>query len=1043
MSNRVERLGKKGDSEGERTASKGQVTVFVILGIVILVVVVMAMTGISTITKVKLQQDANNAVNSYLESESINYYVYTCMDAAVTSAIDDLSLQGGAFYTYQGGPSNLSKPGAMYIPYNLSFTSTNGSTRTINFNVSYSILNSSYCAIVNLSVPDYPNVSNQFIAELYPLYEDKKNSACLYNYDDGYGLSGFAGFNNMSRLCFVGSENTLCIGSVCQASMRSPCIQTDSQIVEMNRSVEYLLRGQISRRLENCTNFSLFEVSQGDNITVFNKPVTRVILTTEGISVDIIYNFSVNLKNKQSVLVKHTFKYDSSLRIVRLHNYVMTLLKADSKDFNFNISKDYAGYPVRPELDEGIRNYYDSDHMSVEVIGFENDPACGPTCQYKYDHLLIVRDNASLIGNRSLTYVTALKNRIPALDFIHQTAANSYYDIIVSNNQTIIIDPWGYDPDDQRVWYTYNGWKEDYNEQCVFPTTPNTPILCTQSTPLPPIPPPHNWSKSDMYLQTQRKANYTTNTSDYGPHNVTVTLRDNSGLFDYQVVKILVFDLPVANITTIKIYNDIPDNVASIEDVLPLNGTASDTSAIGGGQITKYIWEIYKFTASGWVPVPYVDIMATPLTWVPNESKNVPLTLSAVELIKHMQDQINPLELTVSVKHNVTLIVESPIPLTNQVVQSIPVGVEINVAECAPHQNNSNKIFPYNAAGTDPFTANHTCCAGTLADWTTYKLRSTSDVCYQTNWYGEIELLRVKSNINELTRKTELTGYAYTLQGDIVAQNPPLGSYPNGGDYNDIYNLTFSRVCDNQRGNICAGPMAANYALLITCTSKGTNDETCSGPAGSIVENAPVPTECTKYATGSTFETTFYRVGAKGQCKYAEVCSTPGTKGYNNLTGHALCKGACDGNGGCTYGTACLCDINSQCGAQCDNTYNLEWTTNAGGSMCKNNCGPVTGASACLFALTQLPCPAGQSSCKGIDDYCYSGVTCTASSSSKTKGEKCIAGAVINRGGQSCCMYWSTPPPLPNPICSNVGTCNLHADCTNPTATCSATQGWI
>ncbi|MFA6073080.1 MAG: hypothetical protein WC758_03135 [Candidatus Woesearchaeota archaeon] len=1004
------------------SSRKGQVTVFIILGIVIFVVILFAIIVSSSLSKIKLQTQAGKVVDAYLQSDAVNYYVYTCMDSAVTSAIDDLALQGGVFYTYQNSSYIASNEGVSHIPYNLSFNNSLGG-RTLNFNVSYSIQNTSYCSIVAQAMPEYP-YDKKFIKDLFGFYNNVSiNSACLYEIRNGYAQSGFAGFNNMSRLCYQGSNNT---GSI-QNIAFSPCFK--SIIAEKNRSVEYTLEEQIALRVKNCTDFSLFP---DDNITVLGEPSSSIIYNSETLIVKANYNFSVRIKNKAPILVKHSFEYESNLRLVRMHNYVMSLLKADSQDFMFNLQGNYENYNAHEEINPAV--FFDSEHMSVKLINFTN---C-INCNYKFDHLLIVEDNNSRIGNRSLTYITAIKNRRPALDYIHETQEGSFVDIIVSNNQNITLSPQGYDPDDKQVGYNYEGWKENYDEICTInyedpvQSIIATGITCTKiETPLP----PKIWSESFLFKETKRLANYTTNATDLGYHNVTITVTDESGLQDYQVVKILVFDLPTANISKIQIYDDIPEGIASIEDKLILDGSNSVGSFIGGGTISAYIWRINLWNDdSAWEEV-FFNRTTDASIIVPTEN----YLMESNELIK----KIKPLNLSNVGEHNVTLVVESVVPMFGEIIESLPTGVEIDVRVCVPHQNNNDPSYPYNL--DDPFLANHTCCEATNEG---YSLKDETSICYTKELVGEIKNLKEEVQKEEYKKSTELKEY-FELSNPIstpILTIDPLSGYPDGGKYNDVYNIEFERNCDNKRGNICAGDMTATLTRITVCSARAsTEDETCTGPSAGINAN----NECMNYASGTTFETKFDRFNKHGQsangvCNENPKCSTIGTNGYD-AGGPMKCNATCSG-GACenTRLQDCSCKMGSSpngCGAQCDSSHRFERTDY--GLNCKSNCDLNND---CVFDLIEnLPC--ATTSCLstqvGYKDYCYTNVGCNENGKTYEKKEYCKVG--VDPDNQNICRYWTGTMPT---SCNAGGVCPLHKDYTKPNncnnfAICDVNNGWV
>jgi hypothetical protein len=992
------------------SCKRGQVTIFIILGIVILMVVIFAVLISSSFSKIKLQTEANKAVDSYLQSEAVNYYVYTCMDSAVTSSIFDLAIQGGVFYTYQNDSATASVPGIDYVPYSMMIIDNKGDPQTIFFNVSYSILNNSYCGIVEQDIPQYP-LDKTYIKDLFGKYNDYSvNSECLYDAKEGYALSGFAGFNNMTRLCELGSNNTKPIKTEGQSIAFSPCY--NSLTTEANKSIEHILERQISIRMANCTDFSVFK---DDNITVSGLPDVKVVYTADSVLVGSTYNLTVKIKNKEPVIVKHTFNYKTDLRLARLHNYVMSLIHADSADFFFNINTDYKSYGVHNELNP--EKFYDETDMSVQVINFKE--TC-PDCLYKYDHLLIVQDGKSMIGNKPLIYMTMIRNRIPALDYLHTTSDSAYYDLIVSDDETVTLKPQGYDPDDENadLTYIYDGWKEAYDETCsILPYSlpeDQAYLLVNMNCQKISGEAPRLWTHSNSFTATKRNADYKTMPTDLGPHNVTISIKDISGLIDYQIVHILVFDLPKAIISAIHLY-DLTDaeNKASTEDYMTLDGTGSTASTVMGGTVTSFMWKIDRINPAGNV---FTGNAAEAVITFPTATDYNYLIQTIKSTATGFQ---TPGE------YKITLSVGSSTP--SGTVVSSPVTKNIDVSECVPHHS-SDLPFPYNT-GADPFRADHRCCNDDNT------LKASGAVCYNTEKYGEKDMLAGA----DFSNNNRFTNYPLAW-----SQSNAL-TYSGAGKPNDIYKLTFARECDGYRGNMCAGAMTRTIEVVQPCAVKLLGEtETCSGPSSEISDNAPLA--CVPYNIGDSFEKLFNKndaIGntANGICNEVSRCSSPGYLGYGITGGKMLCQAKCEG-GTCKYADNCACSVSS-CGAQCDGTaahsYSLMDTTCYYGCDLENSC--------VFLNSKHLPC-AG-SSCfvsSGLfANYCYGNVVCNAQGGGFSKSF-CMPGKV-DPDNQDICLVDSAGVSLNR--CDTSGTCKFEKKskaaltCSGNQAKVCTTSGWI
>ena len=74
---------------------RGQITVLVILALVILFSFGFLLYAVSTIQKQKMLTQVNGQIQDYLNSNSVNIYVTSCLDAVADEAITKVSLQGG------------------------------------------------------------------------------------------------------------------------------------------------------------------------------------------------------------------------------------------------------------------------------------------------------------------------------------------------------------------------------------------------------------------------------------------------------------------------------------------------------------------------------------------------------------------------------------------------------------------------------------------------------------------------------------------------------------------------------------------------------------------------------------------------------------------------------------------------------------------------------------------------------------------------------------------------------------------------------------
>lgn len=1024
----------------KKEGKRAQFTIFVVLGFVMMIMVFFIIISVARISEMNMKRAQTRAITEFLDSSAVNYYAQTCLESATTTAIDEIFLQGGNLYNASGELCEFTEPGKTHIPINITLQSG----INITMNASYIITRNNTCNVIQQRPPQYP-LDNTSLDALYQIYETYDQYTCSSDITTRQGLSGFFGLNNLSRLCAFESHNTRPISGIGP----SPCI-VNWETRETNLSIEQQLERRIMALMNECFNFDFLNELQGNTFSLDGEQEENItiIFNSNTVAVKITYPFIVELVNGETQFLRHNFSYASPLRITKLHNYLMSLLALDTKDIFFNLSQDYQDYYLGKRNMPNITKFYDPA-FTIEIKNFLD---CQETeCEsYKYDRVIIVQDTLSQIGGRHLTFAGAIKNRKPALQPIGLESYFSYgYHILVSEGDELVISPQGYDPDEGQLNYSYSGWKETYDEICYLnPNAPDLTIDCQIIT----SPEPKNLTGSMMFRETFRAANYTTNATDIGFHNVTVYVYDLEGLQDYQRLTILVFDKPEANITYIPPYPGMPDNVTSIEDVLRLEGDIKHSSFINDPttQVNSvtYNWTIYNDSGD------LVKNSTQQNITIPNSTQTNNILIQLIE----------KLNFTNTGRHLVRLQVEAEYNFNNGEIEIASDHFEMNltVKACIPHRN-TTQIYPYGTSN-NPFLNNHTCCAGDIDNASTYTLQDSNFVCFQQDWYGEYNKLKDKAN--ELNKTNELENYTGS---SIFTQNYPSLA-PQ--DRNNVFKLAFTRKCDGTRGNICAGDVLAHISLSENCFYNSSLLEQCKGPGTST---SPVNTQliCTSYTSTINNYQSFEKIfglnrlnneEATGECLVGNKCSTRLPSGLFNYDGGGpfLCTSAYCNNGECTRSFNCECNLG--CGAICDATIPSLWVGNLcsfGG--CNNNCG---------FSLSgQTKCSASQTNCKaqnGTYDFCYTGVGCTANGPQSQQNDFCQTQRVIPvriqttnpLGTQdvSLCLTGNTPTcnagtctgvtrnfftctPGRTPECQQGGPrcCNGN-DCVNPTTTFPATS---
>ncbi len=829
-------MSKKEANRNKFSNKKSQFTAFVILGIVLIAMFGFMLFARTLMINARLNSQIEEKISNYVNTNSVDYYVTSCLKRATEEAVITASLQGGNIYDYQGGQiqSEGLSEGEDYISYTITDYNYDRSV-----NVSYGVFPNTQCSITNNgyvynSIPYYPYPRKK-LSDLVSMSGSFNCSSG--DYEGIYKLflsQGFFGFNNLTKLCECqgpnmineeGNVNIFCrMKSLnCQLNFVGGVDNPDNIPLSIQEQLAYA----IENKTQECVDFEFFEGVTPTNITVEDNPNVTVRYGGNNINVRVSYPFTVSVRNHEPVTKMVDFDINSKIPLKEIYNCAFYLAEKDVTQHNFEYMRDYSLY-CNPSLFKvnKIDNVYPES-------GFPSD-----------DIVQVIYEGTKIRG-KPIIFQFAVKNRNPALDFIfrsgyYNATYNFWYDVIASEGQDLTLTPEGYDPDDgDIVLYNYSGWKQTYNETFDFECwehTVNKNITRIDKCMI------HDdgfsdssksWMGSDTYEITHNKdaTYYGLTRNDSGIHNVTITIWDVDGTRDFQNVRILVFDFPTPNITGDNFYDNINNNYSSIEDPYIFNGSLSKPSQIARQSIVGYIWNesletINKYTIKDNLLLP----------------DDISISGGDILSIKNLHFKIvanHTMNLTLDVS---PLIVPSP---TKSLV--------VNVTQCLPHRDDS-PAYPYNYNSLNPFQANHTCCNDD------YEYFDTDKICFNTVVYGSSVF--INNSIDDLNRKPDAALDVYG-SSDLSSDYDSIDL--NAVYANDIFKLNFTRKCSGKRGNICGGDMEAEVENIGECSDIDDLISTlpfgarpsgiiarCSGPSDINVDLGE-SASCQGYS-GTTFE---------------------------------------------------------------------------------------------------------------------------------------------------------------------------------------------
>ncbi len=723
---------------------RGQLTIFIILGIVLLIAFGFLFFVRNLFFQAKVEAEAQTKLEEVFQSESFKTYTSSCLDEVSKDAILLIGKQGGNFY-----PSK-------YLPMQ-----DNDKNISVSYGITWEPLNPDFLPPgAFTSLPEYPRLINIF-------------------------QQSYFGNNNLPYLCQPEGPNQETQGDI----KRETCTFLDPFVKPGYGpdSIQEQLSSYIAEKLDECINLSEIP-GLGEVIVEQGNYDVEVIFGKEDVVINAIIPLVLYIEG-ETITQKAELSTNVDVRLKEVYELAHAIVEQDKKWLSFN--------KTSPDFTDQLET------LGKLMPGFSIELSC-PFCSYgdfvgyNYDDIIKITDSKSKIGKEPFVFMFAIENRIPVLEDISyfnpfNESPLITYDIIVGSDQKILIEPEGYDPDEDLLEYLYEGWREDYytefDLECCKGFGGNVDCRINYSKCVTKyeseITKPKDWTTSVEYKDTKKDASYTTELKDIGLHNVTVRAKDKENISDWGDLSILVVDTPAALGSGFNNYTGINISKASVEDPFYLNASASLSIIL---PLEDYSWYnlvdpfSFEHTTESILRLPYGIFNITNI-----KSKNFNTT--ALNGVTHT------INLTVS----------------NKIVTSDMASFSVSVYRCLPYDNPSGSYapWPYNNLGisgfdsyndiVDPFMADHTCCNED------YNYEDTNKECYRYEEYGTYEYFKN----NPLTDE-QIPGSSGIAQEEI-------GIPEDYGYQNDVYKRTFIRNCSGKRGNTCTGPVSIKITLIEEC----------------------------------------------------------------------------------------------------------------------------------------------------------------------------------------------------------------------------------
>ncbi len=649
---------------------KAQITLFFLIGILLFASVAFVLRATSVQTKAKLESETEQLTSELLKTTAFENYVNKCLKKLTKEAIIYIGQQGGKIDETQGGITNwLGNP---FIPGDKAIPHTKDNQ---SFYVFY--------GLKKRVLQDFPRRGEIPTPPEYPypgkLLEDRTRKERT-----SYGSKvTIYGAKELLPLCDKKGPNPKRGGIV-----KKSCKTHGSGDYSIQRQIQ----GYIEKNLPTCVDFDSFSTNFAYNVSQGNVSI-NVTFTEEFVSVDAEYPLEIKLKSENKATKILAFRDDVKLRLMRIHEFADNFINNEAKNLLWNNSN-------YKEVKDGRDLLWDNDLKFYIKKDACTETECSSVFRGETDDIITIVDYSSLIDGSYYEFKFAVENRRPVLELIHEEENfnSSLYDLVVLEGATIQMWPIAFDADEDDLTFNYTGWKAEYDEEYEFlgseiirgPIKTNYTDFILEN----------KWHNSEEYIYSQVNASYNTSIGDIGPHNVTLYALDDEGLYDFQTIRILVNDRPIAVAKGDNYYDDIPNEYGSLEDPYEVDATGSRDIFSSVKGIT------YVFKED-------IENINAPR----KEPKFKFPTIPSINTITNFG-------FTQEGFHNFRVAVTDNVD--NALGTSIAY-VPVTVYPCLPHRNSADPYpYPYNT-GADPFQANHTCCLGEISDPSTWRIAQPDD----------------------------------------------------------------------------------------------------------------------------------------------------------------------------------------------------------------------------------------------------------------------------------------------------------------------------
>ncbi len=392
----------------------GQISLFLLIGVLLLgVTIVVLLLLPSNVDSEFLDRQASESANTQV----VLSLIQSCLDTTSEQALFIIGMQGGNIYTNQ--PQGRDE--SLYsVPFRHSDT-----TYQVGFGLKR--------RFNEIDPPYYPfNLPTQNgFAYTLSFLEQNFRGASIW------------GQNTLPKLCSRTGPNAQ-MSDVMNFSCEVGAYGGDGNTIQ-DKLARY-----IREEMKSCLVQSSQSIQGIVESFIQHAEVSSVLLGDE--RVDVTYTLDASVIQTETTTQILEIQSSVPARLKRVYNLAYYMIQENIQNISFDLSQDY---PQIQRCSYSQTPFCWDANLSVNILRNR-----GTSLTPGADIIEII-DSASNVKGNPYRFLFSVENRRPMLEYMDFDGSTPFPSLVTSVGEQVVFQPVGYDPDQDRLRFSYSGWLAD------------------------------------------------------------------------------------------------------------------------------------------------------------------------------------------------------------------------------------------------------------------------------------------------------------------------------------------------------------------------------------------------------------------------------------------------------------------------------------------------------------------------------------------------------------------------------------------------------